>query len=212
MNSTTAWHPSVDTALFMLIHSITPPPTARPIITAPIHILMVLVCYRHTSAGNAGIVFPSWNAGKASAWIVAGYGLSIDTLQNYVPRMERRLVCHCVKCKPHHTFPDASFLSGFGLSTVTHPPGISGRFSSFGAIRPPQYELQPQSVIPGDPRLNDPATSSVTHPSVIPPPPPTFKARKKRPGDEVAVIWLISLGWTSAWNAFTKCHSRRFLS
>ena len=104
---------------------------------------------------------PSWNPGKASAWIVARYGLSIDTLQNYVPRMERRLVCHCVKSKPHHTFPDASYLSGCGLSTVTHPPGISGRFSSFGTIRPPQCELQPQSVIPGDPHLSDP--SSVRH-------------------------------------------------
>ena len=69
--------------------------------------------------------------------------------------------------QPHHTFPDASYLSGFGLSTVTHQPGISGRSSPFGTIRPPQYELQSQSVIPGDPHLRDPATSSVTHPSVI---------------------------------------------
>ena len=69
--------------------------------------------------------------------------------------------------QPHHTFPDASYLSGCGLSTVTHLPGISGRSSPFGTIRPPQYELQPQSVIPGDPHLSDPATSSVTDPSVI---------------------------------------------
>ena len=82
--------------------------------------------------------------------------------------------------QPHHTFPDASYLSGCGLSTVTHLPGISGRSSSFGTIRPPQYELQPQSAIPGDPHLSDPAMSSVTHPSVI--------AREKRPGNEAAVI------------------------
>ena len=59
--------------------------------------------------------------------------------------------------QPHHTFPDASYLSGFGLSTVTHRPGISGHSSSFGTIRLP----------PGDPHLIDPATSSVTHPSAI---------------------------------------------
>ena len=69
--------------------------------------------------------------------------------------------------QPHHTFPDASYLSGCGPSTVTHLPGISGRSSPFGTIRPAQYELQPQSAIPGDLPLNDPATSSVTHPSVI---------------------------------------------
>ena len=69
--------------------------------------------------------------------------------------------------KPHHTFPDASYLSGSGLSSVTHLPGFSGRSSPFGTIRPPQYELQPQGAIPGDPHLSDPATSSVTHPSVI---------------------------------------------
>ena len=31
--------------------------------------------------------------------------------------------------QPHHTFSDASYLSVFGLSTVTHLPGISGRSS-----------------------------------------------------------------------------------
>ena len=70
--------------------------------------------------------------------------------------------------RPHHTFPDASYPSGFGLSTVTHQPGISALSSPFETIRLPQYELQSQSAIPGDPHLSDPATSSVTHPSEIP--------------------------------------------
>ena len=134
MNSTTAWHPSVDTALFMLIHSITPPLIARPVITAPhppsfplegpwvtVHILVVLVC------------LPSHIRRKCS---------------NFVPLMERWEGL-CIDCswlwfinrhpsalrasygtpdpspcevQPHHTFSDASCLSVFRLSTVTHPP------------------------------------------------------------------------------------------
>ena len=49
--------------------------------------------------------------------------------------------------QPHHTFPDASYLSDCGLSTATHLPSISGRSSSFGTVRPPEYELKAQSVI-----------------------------------------------------------------
>ena len=100
-----------------------------------------------------------------------GYGLSTDTLQPQIPELRASYGTSpspsLHELQPHHTFPDASYLSGCGLSTVTHPPGISGRSSSFGTIRLPQYEQQPQSVIPGDPHLSDPATSSVTHPSVI---------------------------------------------
>ena len=101
-----------------------------------------------------------------------------------------------------------SYLSGCGLSTVTHLPGISGRSSSFGTTRPPQYEQQPQSVIPGDPHPSDPTTSSVTHLSVIP---PHLLSEGKAPRGR-GCSNLISLGWTSAWNAFTKCNSRRSLS
>ena len=96
---------------------------------------------------------------------LAGCGLSTDTLQPQIP--ELRASYGTPSPSPHHTFRDASYLSDCGLSTVIHPPGISGRSSPFGTIRPPQYELQPQSAIPGDPHLSDPATSSVTHPSVI---------------------------------------------
>ena len=99
---------------------------------------------------------------------LGGYGLSTDTLQPQIPELRASYGTppspsqH--ELQPHHTFPDASYLD---LSTVTHLPGLSGRSSPFGTIRPPQYELQPQSVIPGDPHLSDPATSSVTQPSVI---------------------------------------------
>ena len=146
MNSTTTWHPSVDTALFMLIHSITPPPIASKTYyhRAPSTIFTPgrslgsdpypggSYVYRHTSVGNAGILFPSWNAGmpgKATTWTAAGYGLSIDTLQNYQVS-----------------------------------PGVLHRLEY---KRPPQYELHPQSLIPGDLHHSDPATSSVTRPSVI---------------------------------------------
>ena len=102
---------------------------------------------------------------------LGGFGLSSDTLPLQTPESRASYrtppSLSLPELQPHHTFPEASYLSGFGLSTVTHPPGISRRSSSFGTIRPPQYELQPQSVIPGDPHLSDPATSSVTHPSVI---------------------------------------------
>ena len=98
-----------------------------------------------------------------------GYGLSTDTLHPQIPELRASYGTPSPslhELQPHHTFPDA-YLSGCGLSTVTHLPGISGRSSPFGTIRPPQYKLQPQSVIPDDPHLSDPATSSVTHPSVI---------------------------------------------
>ena len=110
MNSTTAWHPSVDTALFMLIDSITPPLIARPIITSAhppslplegpwvtVRILVVLVCLPSHIRRKCRNLFPPWNAGKASAWIAVVYGLSVDTLQHYAPRMER-LIRHGVKC------------------------------------------------------------------------------------------------------------------
>ena len=88
------------------------------------------------------------------------YGLATDTLPLQTPQL-----------LASYGTPSQSLRElqprGSGLSTVTHLPGISGRSSQFGTIRPPQYELQPQSVIPGDPHLSDPATSSVTHPSVI---------------------------------------------
>ena len=182
MNSTTAWHPSVDTALFMLIHNITPPLIARPIITAPHLPSLPLegpwVTVTHPPEislmerweGLCMYCCWLWFFNRHPTELRASYGTSPS------PSL--------LEVQPHHTFPDASYLSGFVLSTVTHLPGISGRSSSFGTIRPPHYELQPQSVIPGDPHLSDPATSSVTHLSV----PPTFKARKKGPGDEVAVI------------------------
>ena len=192
MNSTTAWLTSVDTALFMLIHSITPPLIARPVITAPhppslplegpgvtVRILVVLVCLPSHIRRKCSNFVPLmerweglcidcswlWFINRHPSALRASYGTPDPSLR---------------EVQPHHTFSDASYLSGCGLSTVSHLPGISGRSSSFGTIRPPQYELQPQSVIPGDPHLSDPATSSVTHPSVI--------AREKRPGDEVAVI------------------------
>ena len=102
---------------------------------------------------------------------LAGYGLSTDTLQPQIPELRASYGTppspSLHELQPHHTFPDASYLSGCGLSTVTHLPGISGRSSPFGTTRPPQYELQPQSVIPGDPHLGDPAASSVTQPSAI---------------------------------------------
>ena len=101
-----------------------------------------------------------------------GYGLSTDILQPQIPELRASYGTppgpSPRELQPHHTFPGASYLSGFDLSTVTHLPGISGRSSPFGTIRPPQYELQPQSVIPGDSHLSDPARSSVTHQSVIP--------------------------------------------
>ena len=100
-----------------------------------------------------------------------GYGLSTDTLQPQIPALRASYGTQpspsLREVQPHHTFPDASYLSVFSLSTVTHPPGISGRSSPFGTIRPPLYGPQLQSVIPGDPHLSDPATSSVTHPSEI---------------------------------------------
>ena len=100
---------------------------------------------------------------------LAGYGLSTDTLQPQIPELHASYGTSpsLRGLQPHHTFPDASYLSGCGLSTVTHLPGLSGRSSQFGTIRPPQYELQSQSAIPGNPHLSDSATSSVTHPSVI---------------------------------------------
>ena len=107
MNSTTECHSSVDTALFIVNPQYYSSLKARPIITGPhppslplegswvaIRILVVLVCL----PSHIRLKFPSWNAEKASAWIAACYGLSIDTLQNYVSRMERRLVRHCVNC------------------------------------------------------------------------------------------------------------------
>ena len=180
MNSTTAWHPSVDTALFMLIHSITPPLIARPVITAPhppslplegpwvtVRILVVLVC------------LPSHILRKCSNFVPlmeCWEGLCMDcSWLWFINRHPSALRASYgtpdpspCEVQPHHTFSDASYLSVFSLSTVTNLPGISGRSSTFGTIRPPQYELQPQSAIPGDPHLSDPATSRVTHPSVIP--------------------------------------------
>ena len=103
---------------------------------------------------------------------LGGYSLLTDTLQPQIPELRASYGTQpspsLREVQPYHTFSDASYLSDCGLSTVTHLPGISGRSSPFGTTRPPQYELQPQSAIPGDPHLSDPATSSVTHPSVIP--------------------------------------------
>ena len=105
--------------------------------------------------------------GKATTRTVAGYGLSIDTLRNYAPRMERRLVRHCMNC--NHTILFQTLLIVVVVVCLQSPtyqvsPGVLHRLEY---KRPPQYELQPQSLIPGDPRHSDPATSSVTHPSVI---------------------------------------------
>ena len=100
-----------------------------------------------------------------------GYGLSNHTLQPQIPELRASNGTPSPSLRdlqPHHTFRDASYPSGFGLSTVTHQPGISALSSPFETIRLPQYELQSQSVIPGDPHLSDPATFSVTPPSVIP--------------------------------------------
>ena len=88
---------------------------------------------------------------------LGGYGLSADTLQPQTPELRASYGTPSPSLRDH----------GFGLFTVTHSLGISGRFSPFGTIRPRQYELQPQSVIPGDPYLSDPTTASITHPSVI---------------------------------------------
>ena len=195
MNSTTAWHHSVDNALFMLIHSITPPLIARPVITAPhppslplegpwvtVRILVVLVClpsHIRRKCSNFVPLMERWEVlcmDCSCLWFISRHPSALRASYGTSPSPSLREV------QPH-----ASYLSGCGLSTVTHLPVISGRSSSFGTTRPPQYELQPQSVIPGDPHLSDPATSRVTHPSVIPPPPPTFNTREKRPGEEVAV-------------------------
>ena len=105
--------------------------------------------------------------GKATTWTAAGYGLSIDTLQNYAPRMERRLVRHCMNCNRTIHFQTLLILvvvACLQSPTCQVSPGVLQRLED---KRPPQYELQPQSLIPGDPHHSDPATSSVTHPSVI---------------------------------------------
>ena len=115
-------------------------------------------------------MFPSWNAGmpgKATTWTAAGYGLSIDTLQNYAPRMERRLVRHCMNCNRTIHFQTLLILVVVAcLQSPTYQvsPGVLHRLED---KRPPQYELHPQSLIPGDLHHSDPATSSVTRPSVI---------------------------------------------
>ena len=111
-----------------------------------------------------------------SASNVRGLGVSTITHQPRIqetPRPPRHGLQH------QSTMPSAYNFRGLGVSTITHSPrpllhevqhlpGISEVSSSFETIRPPQYELQSQSVIPGDPHLSDPATSSITHPSVIP--------------------------------------------
>ena len=105
--------------------------------------------------------------GEATTWTAAGYGLSIDTLQNYAPRMERRLVRHCMNCNRTIHFQTLLILVVVAcLQSPTYQvsPGVLHRLED---KRSPQYELQPQSLIPGDPHHSDPATSSVTHPSVI---------------------------------------------
>ena len=192
----------------MLIHSITPPLIARPVITAPhppslplegpwvtVRILVVLVClpsHIRRKCSNFVSLMERWE------------GLCIDcSCLWFINRHPSELRASYGTPSPspcevqlHHTFSDASYLSVFSLSTVTHLPGISGRSSSFGTTRPPQYELQPQSVIPGgDPYFSDPATSRVTPWSVRARPPPlTFKTREKRLVDEVAVIRFPSDG------------------
>ena len=105
--------------------------------------------------------------GKATTWTAAGYGLSIDTLQNYAPRMEHRLVRHCMNCNRNIHFQTLLILVVVAcLQSPTYQvsPGVLHRLEY---KRPPQYELHPQSLIPGDLHHSDPATSSVTRPSVI---------------------------------------------
>ena len=105
--------------------------------------------------------------GKATTWTAAGYGLSIDTFQNYAPRMEHRLVRHCMNCNRTIHFQTLLILVVVAcLQSPTYQvsPGVLHRLEY---KRPPQYELHPQSLIPGDLHHSDPATSSVTRPSVI---------------------------------------------
>ena len=168
MNSTTAWHPSVDTALFMLIHSITPPPIARPIITAPIHILVVLVCLPSHIRRKCRNLVPLmerwedlcmdcswfWFINRHPSELRSSYGTPA-----YSPSLR--------EVQPHHTFQTLLILVVLACLQSPTPQVSPDVLHRLEYKRPPQYELQPQSVIPGDPHLNDPATSSVTHPSVI---------------------------------------------
>ena len=84
--------------------------------------------------------------GKATTWTAAGYGLSIDTLQNYAPRMEPRLVRHCMNCNRtihfQNVIPGVPYLSGPVASAVTHRPVIPGPFPPYLTLRlhPPSFQ------------------------------------------------------------------------
>ena len=122
MNSTTAWHTSVDTALFMLIHSITPPLIARPVITAPhppslplegpwvtVCILVVLVCLPSHIRRKCSNFVPLmerweglciycswlWFINRHPSALRASYGTPDPSLR---------------EVQPHHTFPDVLIL------------------------------------------------------------------------------------------------------
>ena len=153
-------------------HSAASPPSLPlegPWVT--VRILVVLVClpsHIRRKCSNFVPLMERWEVlcmDCSCLWFISRHPSALRAPYGTSPSPSLREV------QPHHTFSFSSYLSGCGLSTVTHLPGNSGRSSSFGTTRPPQYELQPQSVIPGDPHLSDPATSRVTHPSVIPPPP-----------------------------------------
>ena len=149
--------------------------SGRSLVWVTVHILVVLVClpsHIRRKCSNFVPLMERWE------------GLCIDCnwlwLINRHPSAIRASYgtpdpSPC-EVQPHHTFSDASCLSVFRLSTVTHLPGISGRSWSFGTTRPPQYELQLQSLIPGgDPHLSDPGYVSrhslvSNPPRVIPPP------------------------------------------
>ena len=130
--------------------------------------------------------------GKATTWTAAGYGLSIDTLQNYAPRMERRLVRHCMNCNRTIHFQMLLILVVVAcLQSPTYQvsPGVLHRLED---KRSPHYELQPQSLIPGVPYLSGPVASAVTHRPVIPGPFPPYLTLRLHPPSFQSRISFIS--------------------
>ena len=145
--------------LLMLIHSNTPPLIASPVITAP-HLPSLPLggpfVYRHTSARNAGILVPSWNAGKATAWVqpqttipsvsnLRGLGVSTIT---HPPRIQETPRPPLHGLQHQSTIPDVPNRGGYGLSTDTPQPQIPVLRASYGTSGPSLREKQPHLSFP----------------------------------------------------------------